>query len=312
MIHRSLKSLLVCTLLAVGLTSCTTPSAPLFDQLAEGTTERNYLSTSSTTPPPSEGGSQLGQPPSINAEAFIVIDPRTGTVLLEKNAHQKRHVASTQKLLSALVLLDGSLDKTIQVVDSDTWVEPTKMGIQAGERYAKRDLLEAMLVRSSNDIARCLARSHAGSEQGFATLMNRKASELGMRNSHFVNASGLTAAGQYSTAFDIAIAATHAMNNSFISNTVQTKELTFKFADGRTKVIYNTNKCLRMTPYCVGMKTGYTDPAGRCLVSCGKNGFRRVLVVVLGSKVPDIWTDSVELMHWGLNLPQPTFADASS
>ncbi len=294
---------------------CSTSTAPLLEQLSSdtGNAPPDITAVSRETNVMEPEASASTKPPVVNAAAYVVINPRTGEVLLEKNAHQKRAVASTQKLLSALVLLEGgNLDQTVTVAQSDTWVEPTKMGIKAGETYPKRRLLEAMLVRSSNDIAHCLARSHAGSDEGFATLMNRKAQKLGMRNSHFVTPSGLTAAGQYSTAFDIAILGTHAMNNSFISEVTQKPEMTFKFADGRTKHVFNTNKALRMTPYCVGMKTGYTSGAGRCLVSCGKRGYRRVLVVVLGSKVPDIWTDSVTLLHWGLELPQPVFADAST
>jgi len=317
MISRAFFAVLLCTAVACFQSACTTSAnTPLFEQL-------NTQSASATQEAPSpvsrdlsssqaEARAELGKPPYVNAEAYIVINPRTGEVLLEKNAHQRRAVASTQKLLTALVLLDGSMNKTITVAASDTWVEPTKMGIREGEKYSKEHLMQSMLIRSSNDIAKCLARSHAGSEAGFAQLMNRKAKELGMRNSYFVNASGLTAAGQYSTAFDIAILGTHAMNNSFIANTTETKEFVFKFPDGRTKTIYNTNKVLRMTPYCVGMKTGYTVPAGRCLVSCGKRGYQRVLVVVLGSDVPEIWKDSAALLHWGLDLPQPTYADASS
>tara|TARA_R110002096_G_scaffold147671_30_gene307920 strand:- start:727 stop:1614 length:888 start_codon:yes stop_codon:yes gene_type:complete len=244
-------------------------------------------------------------PPSVHAEAYVVINPRTGEILLEKNGNQRRAVASTQKLLTALVLLEGgNLERTVTVSASDTYVEPTKMGISAGERYRKRDLLEAMIVRSSNDIAKCLARNESGSEAAFVQQMNAKARQLGMNNSRFVNPHGLTAAGQYSTAHDIATLATHAYNNSTIRRFSGTREIVFSFPDGRQKVIYNTNKVLRMTPYCQGMKTGYTVPAGRCLVSVGQKGIQRVICVVLGSQVPDIWEDSRALLHWALDVEE--------
>ncbi|MEM7012807.1 MAG: serine hydrolase, partial [Verrucomicrobiota bacterium] len=186
---------------------------------------------------PQEDVSKLGPVPHVNAAAFVVVNARNGQILASKNPHQRRHVASTQKLLTALVLMDSpNLEKTITVSQSDTWVSPTKMGIRAGQRYKKRDLLQAMLIRSSNDIAACLARSHAGSEAAFVRMMNAKAAKLGMRNSRFANAHGLTASNQYSTAYDIAILATHAMNNPWIHKVTQTREMVFRFPDGNEKL----------------------------------------------------------------------------
>lgn len=284
---------------AFALSSCQT-SAPNYSA-SNGSPQTGAQFASNPAPAPP--ASQLGPPPSVNAAAYVVINARTGEVLASRNPHQPREVASTQKLLTALVLLDNAdLDRTITVDASDTWVEPTKIGLVAGQRYKKGDLLQAMLVRSSNDIARCLARSHAGSEAAFAQQMNRKAAELGMRNSRFANASGLSAGGQYSTAYDLSILATHAMNNSYIHRVTQTREVVFRFPDGSSKLLSNTNKLLRTSPYCCGMKTGYTAPAGRCLVSCGKKDFKKVIVVVLGSSVPDIWTGSQDLLHWALEV----------
>jgi len=246
------------------------------------------------------------EPPPVAGKAYIVVNPRTGKVLAQRNPHQRLPVASTQKLLGALVLLErGNLDETITVASSDTWVEPTMMGIQPGERYRRRDLFEAMVVRSSNDIAKCLARCHSGSEAAFARAMNAKARALGMKNSRFVNAHGLTAAGAYSTAYDLSILARAAMNHSYLHRLTQIQEMDFRFADGRTKHIWNTNRVLFMSPYCEGLKTGYTSAAGRCLVSCGSKGGRKVIAVVLGSKQPDIWTDSMKLLHWGLGVSGP-------
>jgi len=249
------------------------------------------------------GPRDLGPPPSVGAAAYVVVDPRTGEVLLEHNGHQRRPAASTQKLLAALVLLDqGRLDEWVTVASSDTRVEPTKMGISPGERYRKRDLLQAMVVRSSNDIAACLARTSAGSEAAFVARMNAKASSLGMRNSHFASVHGLDAPGQYSTAFDLAILATAALNHADLHRMTQIREMVFPMADGTGAQLVNTNKVLRMTPYCNGLKTGYTSAAGRCLVSSGQRGMRKAVVVVLGSQVPDVWNDSRDLLHWALGV----------
>ncbi len=241
--------------------------------------------------------------PSVTARSAIVIHANSGTVIYSKNADSPRPVASTQKLMLALILVEaGNLDKQVTVAASDTWVEPTKMGIQAGQSYRQRDLLRAVLVRSSNDIARCLARDHAGSEAAFAEMMNRRARQLGMNNSHFVNASGLPAPNQYSTARDLSILAAAAMQYSFIRETVKTKELTFHFSNGATKHVTTTNKVLQRDPYCTGMKTGYTNASGRCLVSSGTHNGRNIITVVLGSDVPRVWDESQALLHWGLEL----------
>jgi len=223
--------------------------------------------------------------------------------LYQKNADIHYPVASTQKLMMALVLVEaGNMGKNVRVAASDTHVEPANMGLKAGEVYRKDDLLRAALVRSSNDIAHCLARDHAGSESAFAYLMTQRARSLGMNNSLFKTASGLPAPGQYSTARDLSILAAAAMRQPFIRQTVATKSLTFRFADGRTKVVKNTNKVLLGYPYCTGMKTGYTRAAGKCLVSSATHNGRNVIVVILGSKIPVIWDESRALLHWGLDL----------
>ena len=296
MIRTTFSTIFAAIMALTALTSCETPTVP---PQPEGLTP---VSTGSSRPTSATRG--LGKPPYVNAAAYIVVDPRDGEILLQHNAHTKRAVASTQKLLTALVLLEtGGMDRTVTVAASDTYVAPTKMGLKAGERYTRRHLLNAMVVRSSNDIAACLARTSAGSEKAFVQRMNAKAQQIGMRNSRFANAHGLTASGQYSTAFDVAILATHALANSQLHRMTQMREFTFKFPDGRVKPITNTNKVLRMSPYCIGMKTGYTNPAGRCLVSAGQRGSKKVICVVLGSQVPDIWEDSRDLLHWALEVP---------
>jgi len=241
--------------------------------------------------------------PSVSARAVIVIHANSGTVLYQKNADVRYPVASTQKLMMALLLVEaGNMNKSIRVASSDTRVEPAKMGLKSGDVYRKEDLLRAVLVRSSNDIAHCLARDHAGSMPAFASLMTQRARSLGMNNSVFKTASGLPAPGQYSTARDLSILAAACMRKSYIRQTVKTKSLTFRFANGKTKPIKNTNKVLLSYPYCTGMKTGYTRAAGKCLVSSATHNGRNVIVVILGSKIPVVWAESQSLLHWGLKL----------
>jgi D-alanyl-D-alanine carboxypeptidase (penicillin-binding protein 5/6) len=243
-------------------------------------------------------------PPPIVGQSAIVVDVASGRVLYAKNADQPRAVASTQKLITALCVLDaGNVDKTVVVDPSDGSCEPTKLGLKAGEVYSRRELLKVLMVKSANDVARCLARDVGGDQEGFAAVMNRKCAALGMRNSHFRNPHGLTEPGQYSTARDMAIAARAAYRSPLIRSYTATKAFTFRFNDGRTRLLENTNKVLKTLPYCDGLKTGTTNASGRCLVSSGSLNGRSVIVVVLHSNTPNIWSDSTKLLRWALERP---------
>ena len=158
-----------------------------------------------------------------------------------------------------------------------------------------------MLVRSFNDVTKCLARSQAGSQEQFAELMNTKAAELGMRNSHFVTAHGLPAAGQHSTARDMTILALAAWMNDTIRPMVGIRDTTFTYQGAKTIEIKNSNELLFQFPECVGMKTGYTSAAGRCLVAAATKGERTVLAVILGSTMEDVWNDAETLLRWSLD-----------
>lgn len=253
--------------------------------------------------PGQEAATPAANAPNITAKAAILINSR-GRVLFEKNADARLPAASTQKLLLGIMVAErGGLSQTMTIQEPDTWAEPTKMGIKPGQTYVKADLLRAVLVRSSNDIARALARDHSGSVPAFAANMNVRARQLGMHNSHFTNASGLpTPPGQYSTARDLSKLALAAARNSFVRDAVRTKGLYFRFPDGTTKPISNTNQVLRSFPYCTGMKTGYTNAAGRCLVSSASYGGKTVYAVILGSKTPNVWSESEALLKYGLGM----------
>jgi D-alanyl-D-alanine carboxypeptidase (penicillin-binding protein 5/6) len=252
--------------------------------------------------PANEPSTQVpGSVPATAAASVIVIDARTGAVLYEKNADAQRAAASTQKLLTSLIIAErGFLDHIVTVMPLDTYAEPTKLGIKAGETYQRIDLLRALLVKSPNDVARCLARDSAGSLEAFAYLMNERARELGATNSHFINPNGLPMPGQYSTARDLSIIARAAYANSTIRSIVSLPRLVFRYADGHVRELENTNKVLTRLPYCNGMKTGYTEAAGHCLISSAARPGRDVIAVVLGDGKPRIWTDSAALLSWAL------------
>jgi D-alanyl-D-alanine carboxypeptidase (penicillin-binding protein 5/6) len=239
--------------------------------------------------------------PKTTAASIIVVDANSGKTLYEKNADQTRVPASTQKLLTALIVAEsGFLDRTVTVQPVDTLAEPVKLNIKAGDTYQRIDLLRALLVKSPNDVARCLARDNAGSIAAFADIMNRRAQELGAVHSHFVNPNGLPIPGQYSTARDLSIIARAAYANPTIRSIVCLPQLVFRYANGRTRELSNTNKLLGRVPYCNGMKTGYTDAAGKCLIASGTRPGKDIIVVVLGDSYSHVWRDASALLSWGL------------
>jgi D-alanyl-D-alanine carboxypeptidase (penicillin-binding protein 5/6) len=239
--------------------------------------------------------------PATRAASVMVIDARTGEIFYEKNADAPRPAASTQKLLTALIVAErGYLDRPVTVQPVDTMAEPVKLNIRPGETYARIDLLRALLVKSPNDVARCLARDAAGSVEGFAELMNQRARELGATHSHFVNPNGLPMPGQYSSARDLSIIAKAAYANGTIRSIVCLPNLAFRYANGRVRELENTNKVLRRLSYCNGMKTGYTEAAGHCLIASGARPGRDIIVVVLGDSKSGVWQDASALLSWGL------------
>jgi D-alanyl-D-alanine carboxypeptidase (penicillin-binding protein 5/6) len=241
------------------------------------------------------------QGPEIRASSWLLLDAHNGKHLASRNAETPRPVASTQKLVTALVVLDsGNLDKIVRVQESDIRVEPTCLGLRPGETYTRRELLYAFLVKSCNDVANVLARDNAGSISAFATKMNAKARSLGCTSSNFKNPHGLTVPGQYSTARDMARIAMAAYRNPTIRDVVRRQYYTFHRANGSTVTLKTTNELLGRMPECNGMKTGYTVASGRCLVSTASRGGRDVILVQLGTRTKYIWDDGKTLMTWGL------------
>jgi len=148
-----------------------------------------------------------------------------------------------------------------------------------------------------------LARTHSGSEAAFGRSMTARARQLGMKDTNFVNASGLTVSGQYSTARDMGKLAMKAYQSQTIRQYSRLKQIAFRHADGRSTTFNATNKLLTKSPYCNGLKTGYTRAAGRCLICSGTYKGRNVVVVILGSNSKYIWSDSKNLLHRALGAP---------
>jgi D-alanyl-D-alanine carboxypeptidase (penicillin-binding protein 5/6) len=240
---------------------------------------------------------------SVSAKSAILLDANTGQVLYKKNDTAQRAVASTQKLLTALIIAEaGDLDKKVTIELVDTQCEPFKLYIKPGQIYTRRELLHALMIRSSNDVARALARDNAGSIEAFAQKMTRRVQELGGTSSNFVNPNGLPAAGQHSTARDMARVARMAYRNPTLREIMNTKNYNFRFSNGKVVPLRNTNHLLRTYSFCNGMKTGYTDAAGHCLISSGSHNGRDCIAVVLGSTKGVVAQESAKLLTYGLQM----------
>ena len=247
---------------------------------------------------------QAAPAPQISAKAAILVDANTGKVLYSKNDEAKRPVASTQKLLTALIVAEaGNLEKKVEIETTDTNCEPTKIYVKPGQSYTRLQLLNALLVKSGNDVARTLARDNAGSVSAFADKMTQRVRSLGGTSSNFENPNGLPAQGQYSTARDMARVARMAYRNPTLREIMRTKNYNFRFNSGNVVPLRNTNRVLRTYSFCNGMKTGYTDLAGHCLISSGSYNGRDVIAVVLGSTKSRIADESAKLLAYGLNIP---------
>jgi len=215
--------------------------------------------------------------PKISAGAAIVLDTVSGRVLYEKNAYTRRSIASTTKIMTAIVALEnGNDDEDVIVSKRAAAISGSQVNIKEGKSYKLGDLMYAMMLRSGNDAAIAIAEHVGGSVEAFADMMNRKAAEIGATNTNFVTPHGLDDPQHYSTPYDLAIITQYALKNEKFCRIVGTKNSTFEGSG-----ITNTNEMLSLYPGADGVKTGYTGQAGRCLVtSATQNGWRIISVVL--------------------------------
>jgi len=190
----------------------------------------------------------------------------------------------------------------VEIAQGDGDCEPTKLNIKEGQVYPRIQLLTGLLVKSANDIARALARDNSGSIDAFATRMTEKMRELGGTSSNFVNPNGLPAKGQYSTARDMARVARAVYRNPSLREIICKRRYDFRYSSGKVVPLTNTNRVLRTYSFCNGMKTGYTELAGHCLISSGSYKGREVISVVLGATKARCAEESAALLAYGLDL----------
>ncbi len=229
-----------------------------------------------------------------SASCAVLMDAGSGRVLYEQNSHQPRLIASITKLMTALVAVEQAEDLDQAVTVKGEWLgsEGSSIYLKAGEEITLRGLLYGLLLQSGNDAAMAIACHTAGSEEAFVSLMNRKAAELGMADSSFANPSGLNDDGHYSTAYDMALAARACLKNETVAEICATRSITVG-----TRTFVNHNKLLSLYDGCVGMKTGFTEKAGRTLVSAAARDGQTLICVTLNDG--NDWNDHMKLLDYG-------------
>ena len=228
---------------------------------------------------------------SSNSSSSIVIESTTGAVIDGVNIDARLPMASTTKIMTAYLAVEsGKLDNYVKTPEYATKVEGSSIYLKSGEQVKLIDLVYGLMLRSGNDSAVTIADYLAGSIEGFAVMMNDKVTELGLTNTNFVNPHGLHDDNHYTSASDLAIITKHALDNNIFRDISATKSHRCTNSDGDVKVFINKNKLLKAYPDCIGVKTGYTKAAGRCLVSASERDGVRAICVVLNH--PDMWQDS--------------------
>jgi D-alanyl-D-alanine carboxypeptidase (penicillin-binding protein 5/6) len=230
------------------------------------------------------------------------VDASTGKTLYAKKPNLRLPPASTVKLMTAIVALENAKLTDIATVSKRAVrVSPSKVGLKVGDKVSIETLLYAVLVKSGNDAAAVLAEAVAGSERKFVELMNRKAIEIGAKNTKFKNPHGLPAAGQYTTASDLSKIMSHALTYPKLRDIIGTRVVEVLTENGHAIFLHNTNKLLWSEDDLIGGKTGYTRRARHCFVGAAERGTIKVIVAVLGSPNRNtLWKESEKLIHEGL------------
>lgn len=237
--------------------------------------------------------------PGVSAKSAILINAATGGVIAEYNGYERLPMASTTKIMTALLLAEQpDLSKTIVTTKEMVTVEGSSMGLMEGDTVSYRDLLYGMLLASGNDAANTTAICLGGSIEGFAEMMNAKAAELGLNDTHFVTPSGLDDEEHYTTAYDLARLAAYAMENPAFYEAASSESAVLNYGNPPyRRTLSNHNKLLSRYEDCIGVKTGFTKKSGRCLVSSAERDGVRLIAVTLNDG--DDWDDHEQLLDYG-------------
>ena len=240
--------------------------------------------------------------PTINSRRYVIYDRLSGKALYGKDENKQTAMASTTKILTSLIIVGNcDLQETVTIDKKAAAVGGSRLGLKEGDKITVNDLLYGLMLRSGNDAAVALARYVAGSTDEVASLMNHKAKELGLKRSHFVTPHGLDNEKHYTTAYELAKLTDYALKNETIRKIVNTKVASIKI-NGDTREIRNTNELLGNVEGVYGVKTGFTNNAGRCLVTAVKRENLDLIIVVLGADTrKDRARDTVKLIEYACN-----------
>lgn len=237
--------------------------------------------------------------PSLSAKSALLMEAESGRIVCEKNAHTRLPMASTTKIMTALVALElASPSTVIRTDERAVGTEGSSIYLCEGEELTLEELLYALMLESANDAAVAIAIGICGDEQTFVNAMNTKATSLGLTNTHFANPHGLDAEAHYTTAYELAIIARAALQNPLLKTIVSTRKTTIPHQDtDGVRLLVNHNKMLRLYDGCIGVKTGFTQKSGRCLVSAAERNGVTMIAVTIDS--PDDWNDHTKLLDYG-------------
>lgn len=243
--------------------------------------------------------SEVIEEPKLNSRYAVVMDRKSKTVIYGKNEQNKTKMASTTKIMTAIVVIENTdLNNIVEISGKAAGTGGSRLKINKGDKISVKDLLYGLMLRSGNDAAVALAEYVGESIEGFASLMNKKAKELGLENTNFVTPHGLDSEEHYTTPYELAILTDYALNNEVFANIVKTKSCNINI-NNYTRTISNTNELLGYLNGVYGVKTGFTNGAGRCLVTSTKRGDLDIICVVLGADTKKMrTTDSVKLIEY--------------
>lgn len=243
-----------------------------------------------------------------NAKSAIIIEPTTGKIIFEKNSNERLEPASMTKIMTLLLTFEAidngrvSLDDTVNISKRAEDMGGSQMFLEAGSNIHLEEIIKGVSIASANDGAIALAEFIGGSVENFVDMMNKKAEDLGLSNTHFANPHGLHADNHYSSAYDMAIMASNLISHEKVLNYTSIYEDYFNKPDGSRTWLVNTNKLVRFLEGVDGLKTGYTSEAGYCLTATAKKGNVRYITVVMGEPSSDIRSsETTNMLNYAFN-----------
>lgn len=258
---------------------------------------------------PLYGASGGDVPPAVSAKCAALINADTGELIYGKNEHERASMASTTKIMTSLIALEqGTPNAVATASEKAVRVEGTSIGLRAGDQITLKTLVCGMLLESGNDAANVTAEFIAGSNEAFAAMMNDRAAEIGMRDTHFVTPSGLDDEEHYTTAYDMALLGACAVKNREFVQICSARTMRVSYGTPEcARTFTNHNRMLTSYEGALGIKTGFTKKSGRCLVSAARRNGVTLVAVTLND--PDDWRDHAALLDYGFSQVQTAVAD---